>query len=52
MPYLPELLGPHFRIDHDYCLFMRRGDARGGACTAVRTCATVGATTGTATRTA
>ena len=30
MPYLPELLGPYFRIDHDYCLFMRRGDARGG----------------------
>ena len=30
MPYLPELLGLRFRIDHDYCLFMRRGDARGG----------------------
>ena len=30
MPYLPELLGPYFRIDHDYCIFMRRGDARGG----------------------
>ena len=30
MPYLPKLLGPRFRIDHDYCLFMRRGDARGG----------------------
>ena len=29
MPYLPDLLGPFFRIDHDYCIFMRRGDARG-----------------------
>lgn len=30
MPYLPELLGPWFRIDHDYCIFMRSGDALGG----------------------
>ena len=28
-PYLEELLGPTFRLDHDYCIFMRRG-ARGG----------------------
>ena len=30
LPYLLELVGPYFRIDHDYCLFMRRGDTRGG----------------------
>ena len=30
VPYLLELVGPYFRIDHDYCLFMRRGDKRGG----------------------
>ena len=29
MPYLPDLVGPYFRVDHDYCLFMRRGDAGG-----------------------
>ena len=28
VPYLIELLGPKFRIDHDYCMFMRRGTSR------------------------
>lgn len=28
VPYLLEVLGPKFRLDHDYCLFMRAG---GGA---------------------
>jgi hypothetical protein len=28
-PYLDELLGPKFRIDHDYCIFMRKGGAGG-----------------------
>jgi hypothetical protein len=26
LPYMLELLGPHVRIDHDYCLFMRKWD--------------------------
>ena len=30
VPYLLELLGNKFRIDHDYCIFMRQG-ARGGS---------------------
>ena len=30
IPYLLELLGPYFRLDHDYCIFMGKGDARGG----------------------
>ena len=30
VPYLVELLGPKFRIDHDYCIFMKKGAARGG----------------------
>ena len=30
VPYLVELLGPKFRIDHDYCIFMKRGATRGG----------------------
>ena len=25
VPYLLELLGPKFRIDHDYCIFMEKG---------------------------
>ena len=29
LPYLVELLGPKFRIDHDYCMFMRRGATAG-----------------------
>lgn len=29
LPYLIELMGPYFRIDHDYCIFMRKG-AQGG----------------------
>ncbi len=33
-PYLEELLGPYFRLDHDYCIFMREGcgggDLHGG----------------------
>lgn len=29
-PYLDELLGPKFRIDHDYCIFMREGGKSGG----------------------
>jgi hypothetical protein len=35
VPYLDALVGPKFRLDHDYCLFMRRGgrdqDLHGGA---------------------
>lgn len=35
LPYLLDLLGPKFRLDHDYCIFMRRGgrgqDLHGGA---------------------
>lgn len=30
VPYLLELLGPKFRIDHDYCIFMTKGGSRGG----------------------
>ena len=30
LPYLHELLGPKFRIDHDYCIFMTKGAKRGG----------------------
>ena len=30
VPYLLELVGPYFRIDHDYCIVMRQGDQRGG----------------------
>lgn len=30
LPYLLELLGPKFRIDHDYCIFMTRGGRSGG----------------------
>lgn len=30
VPYLLELLGPKFRIDHDYCIFMTKGGRRGG----------------------
>ena len=26
VPYLVELLGPKFRLDHDYCIFMKQGD--------------------------
>ena len=29
VPYLVELLGPKFRIDHDYCMFMRKGGTSG-----------------------
>ena len=29
LPYLIELLGPAFRLDHDYCIFMRPGAACG-----------------------
>lgn len=29
-PYLGELIGPTFRIDHDYCIFMRKGGKKGG----------------------
>ena len=29
VPYLLELLGPRFRADHDYCIFMNRGAERG-----------------------
>ncbi len=29
LPYLVEFLGPKFRIDHDYCIFMRPGASRG-----------------------
>lgn len=30
MPYLLELLGPKFRVDHDYCIFMTKGGRAGG----------------------
>jgi hypothetical protein len=30
VPYLVELLGPKFRIDHDYCIFMTKGGEKGG----------------------
>ena len=30
VPYLLELLGPKFRIDHDYSIFMTKGGERGG----------------------
>jgi hypothetical protein len=29
MPYLIELLGPKVRIDHDYAIFMEKGQSRG-----------------------
>ncbi len=29
-PYLEELLGPMFRLDHDYCIFMSPGSQKGG----------------------
>lgn len=38
VPYLVELVGPKFRLDHDYCIFMTRGgrdqDLHGGATSA------------------
>jgi ectoine hydroxylase-related dioxygenase (phytanoyl-CoA dioxygenase family) len=30
VPYLIELVDPKFRLDHDYCIFMTEGGARGG----------------------
>jgi len=30
LPYLIELLGPHVRLDHDYAIFMNKGEGRGG----------------------
>ena len=30
LPYLVEMLGPNVRLDHDYPLFMKVGDGRGG----------------------
>ena len=29
LPYLTELLGPKFRLDHDYCIFMKQGGQGG-----------------------
>ncbi len=29
IPYLVALLGTKFRIDHDYCIFMKKGAERG-----------------------
>ena len=29
-PYLVEFLGPKFRLDHDYSIFMTKGGSRGG----------------------
>ena len=29
LPYMIELLGPTFRVDHDYSIFMRKGARRG-----------------------
>lgn len=30
VPYLVDLVGPKFRIDHDYCIFMTKGGRAGG----------------------
>ncbi|MDA1191627.1 MAG: phytanoyl-CoA dioxygenase family protein, partial [Candidatus Poribacteria bacterium] len=30
VPYLIDLFGPKFRLDHDYCIFMSQGGTRGG----------------------
>ncbi len=30
IPYLVEFMGPKFRVDHDYSMFMRRGELRSG----------------------
>jgi hypothetical protein len=30
VPYLVELLGAKFRLDHDYCIFMTKGGEKGG----------------------
>ena len=30
VPYLLDLVGPKFRIDHDYCIFMTKGGRAGG----------------------
>lgn len=30
LPYLLELIGPHVRLDHDYAIFMDKGDRKGG----------------------
>ncbi len=30
VPYLVEMIGPTFRIDHDYAIIMNEGDERGG----------------------
>ncbi len=30
LPYLIELLGPYVRLDHDYAIFMDKGEGRGG----------------------
>ena len=30
VPYLTELLGPKVRVDHDYCIFMKKGAEKGG----------------------
>ena len=30
LPYLLDLLGPSVRLDHDYAIFMERGDHKGG----------------------
>ena len=29
LPYMIELLGPTFRVDHDYSIFMKKGARRG-----------------------
>ncbi|MBT5872880.1 MAG: hypothetical protein HOH43_05625, partial [Candidatus Latescibacteria bacterium] len=30
LPYLTDLLGSRLRLDHDYGMFMRKGDGHGG----------------------
>jgi hypothetical protein len=30
VPYLLDLMGPKFRLDHDYCIFMEKGATGGG----------------------
>ena len=51
VPYLLELVGPKFRIDHDYNIFMHRGESQGEFTEGLRNSA-ARAITGTATPTA
>ena len=48
MPHLLELIGPKFRYDHGYAIFMRRGGAKhrlhGGGTPSIPASTTTGAT--------